>query len=57
MPKLEDESNEQKYRCLLNVRDFVPERSTIDQITEAVESSLCTIIILSNNSEKSLSFE
>ena len=57
VPKLEDESSEQKYRCLLNVRDFVPERSTIDQITEAVESSLCTIIILSNNSEKSLCFE
>ena len=50
VPKLEDESNiDMKYQCLLHVRDFEPGRAIMDQINEAVDSSACTIIVLSKN--------
>jgi hypothetical protein len=46
---LEDETNEVKYQCLLHERDFMPGRPIIDQITEAVDNSSCTMIVLSTN--------
>ena len=45
--KLEDEQEELNFKCLLHVRDFEPGRPIMDQISEAVDSSACTIIVLS----------
>ena len=53
VPNLEDETNEVKYRCLLHERDFMPGRPIIDQITRAVDTSSCTMIVLSTNFVKS----
>ena len=50
---LEDETNEVKYQCLLHERDFMPGRPISDQITEAVDKSSCTMIVLSTNFVKS----
>ena len=49
VPKLEDNSNndELKYTCLIQEREFVPGQSMPDQISEAIDSSSCTMIILS----------
>ena len=49
VPKLEDDPDEFKYRCLVHVRDFVLGRSIIEQITEAVDTSSCTLIVLSTS--------
>ena len=49
VPKLEDDPNEFKYRCLVHVRDFVLGRSILEQITEAVDISSCTLIVLSTS--------
>ena len=53
VPNLEDETNEVKYQCLLHERDFMPGRPIIDQITQAVDKSSCTMIVLSTNFVKS----
>ena len=53
VPNLEDETNEVKYQCLLHERDFMPGRPIIDQITRAVDTSSCTMIVLSPNFVKS----
>ena len=53
VPKLEDQTNLINYKCLLPVRDFVPGIGIMDQIAEAVESSACTMIILSKHYIKS----
>ena len=53
VPNLEDETNEVKYRCLLHERDFMPGQPIIDQITHAVDTSSCTMIVLSPNFVKS----
>ena len=53
VPNLEDETNEVKYQCLLHERDFMPGRPISDQITEAVDKSSCTMIVLSTNFVKS----
>ena len=53
VPKLEDESCLIKYKCLLQVRDFVPGISIMDQIENAVQSSSCTMIVLSKDFVKS----
>ena len=50
---LEDETNEVKYQCFLHERDFMPGRPIIDQITEAVDKSSCTMVVLSTNFVKS----
>jgi protein toll len=50
VPKLEnDPQNDLKFRCLLHVREFVLGRPIIDQISEAVDVSSCTMIVLSTN--------
>lgn len=54
VPKLEDDpSTDFRYRCLVHVRDFVLGRPIVEQITEAVESSSCTLIVLSTSFVKS----
>ena len=53
VPKLENQTNLINYKCLLPVRDFVPGIGIMDQIAEAVESSACTMIILSKHFVKS----
>ena len=42
-----------KYKCILQVRDFLPGISIMDQIEQAVQSSSCTMIILSKDFLKS----
>ena len=49
VPKLEDQSKLINYKCLLPVRDFVPGIGIMDQIADAVESSSCTMVILSKH--------
>ena len=49
VPILEDKNSEYNYRCLVHIRDFVPGRPIMDQIFDAVDSSKCTLIILSKN--------
>ena len=50
VPKLEnDPHHDLKFNCLLHVREFVPGRSIMDQISEAVDISACTMIVLSSN--------
>ena len=53
VPKLEDQTNLINYKCLLPVRDFVPGIGIMDQIADAVDSSACTMIILSKHFIKS----
>ena len=47
--KLENEHEELNFKCLLHVRDFEPGRGIMDQISEAVETSACTMIVLSKH--------
>ena len=47
--KLELGSSLIKYKCLLQIRDFVPGISIMDQIERAVHSSSCTLIVLSKD--------
>jgi len=49
VPKLEKESSQPKYQCLLHERDFVPGLPIIDQINDAVTKSSCTMIVLSKS--------
>ena len=49
VPQLEDKSSEIKYQCLSHERDFVVGLPILDQITNAVNKSSCTMIILSSN--------
>ncbi len=47
VPKLESDPKESNYRCLVHVRDFVVGRPILEQISEAVDASMCTLIVLS----------
>ena len=49
VPALEDQNSDFTYRCLVHVRDFIPGRPIMDQIVNAVDSSKCTLIILSKH--------
>ena len=49
VPALEDQNSDLTYRCLVHVRDFIPGRPIMDQIVNAVDSSKCTLIVLSKN--------
>ena len=53
VPKLELGSSLIKYKCLLQIRDFEPGMSIMDQIERAVQSSSCTLIVLSKDFLKS----
>ena len=53
VPKLEDNYCLIRYKCLLHVRDFVPGISIMNQIENAVQSSSCTMIVLSKDFVKS----
>ena len=52
-PELENETSLVKYKCLLHGRDFKTSTSIMDQIEKAIDSSSCTIVILSKDFLKS----
>ena len=49
VPKLEDSNGDFRFRCLVHVRDFVPGRTIIEQIVQAVKSSKCLLVVLSKD--------